>query len=78
MKKAIVIILFIISCGKSTYNYAKIDIKYEKDGKYFFALILDDATGSSDVDSGRVYGDVSVDKTVYLLKQIGDDYCIEE
>ena len=78
MKKAIVIILFIISCGKSTYNCGKIDRKYEKDGKYFFALILDDATGSSDVDSGRVYGDVSVDKSVYLLKLIGDDYCIEE
>lgn len=78
MKKAIVIILFIISCGKSTYNCGKIDRKYEKDGKYFFALILDDATGSSDVDSSRVYGDVSVDKTVYLLKQIGNDYCIEE
>jgi|TARA_B110000305_G_C19382396_1_gene610318 hypothetical protein len=68
----------LISCGSSSYNCGKIDRKFEKDGQYFFALILDDAHGSSDTDSGRIYGDVSVDKTTYLLKKVGDEYCVDE
>ena len=41
----------------------------------FFALILNDASNN---DEGRVYGDVSVEKSIYLLKKVGDDYCIED
>ena len=55
-----------------------IDQKYEKNGEYFFALILSESNGGSNGENGRVYGDVSVDKSVYLIKKIGDDYCVEE
>ncbi|MAU63076.1 MAG: hypothetical protein CMC38_07940 [Flavobacteriaceae bacterium] len=69
------IIFFLCACGGSTYNCGKIDRKYENNGKYFFALILNDASNN---DEGRVYGDVSVEKSIYLLKKVGDDYCIED
>jgi hypothetical protein len=66
------------SCGSSTFNCGTIDSKYEKDGKYYFSLVLS-GTGSGDQgDAGRIYGDVSVEKTVYLLKSVGEEYCIEE
>ena len=63
-----------ISCGGSTYNCGEIDRKYEKDGGYFFALALT----SGNKEGGKVYSDVSVDKTTYLLKKVGDEYCSEE
>ena len=28
------------SCGGSTFNCGTIDSKYEKDGKYYFSLVL--------------------------------------
>ena len=67
----------LISCGSSSYNCGKIDRKFEKDGQYFFALILDESGGDNGKD-GRVYGDISVDKATYDLKKIGDTYCKEE
>ena len=68
----------LFSCGSSTFNCGTIDSKYEKDGKYYLTLVLSD-TGSGDQgDAGRIYGDVSVEKTVYLLKSVGEEYCIEE
>ncbi len=75
MRVLFTIIFFIYACGGSAYSCGTIDRKYEKNGEYFFALILVDA---QDSDDGRVYGDVSVSKTVYQLKNIGDEYCIEE
>tara|TARA_B100001250_G_scaffold24902_1_gene20664 strand:- start:1705 stop:1932 length:228 start_codon:yes stop_codon:yes gene_type:complete len=69
------IIFFIYACGGSEYTCGKIDRKYEKNGQYFFALILRD---SSNNDDGRVYGDVSVEKSVYLLKKVGDEHCIDD
>ena len=57
-----------MTCGE-------IDSKYEKNGEYFFALVL--ASNGGNNESGRIYGDVSVEKSVYLLKDIGDEYCIE-
>jgi|TARA_B110000305_G_C19115949_1_gene482032 hypothetical protein len=71
------IFVVLISCGGSTYNCGEIDRKFEKDGAYFFALILDESGGDNGKD-GRVYGDVSVDKATYDLKKIGDTYCKEE
>tara|TARA_B100000768_G_scaffold43313_1_gene42105 strand:- start:2924 stop:3160 length:237 start_codon:yes stop_codon:yes gene_type:complete len=71
------VFLFFISCGDSAYNCGEIDRKYEEDGAYFFALILDESGGDNGKD-GRVYGDVSVDKATYELKKIGDTYCKEE
>ena len=68
----------LFSCGSSTFNCGTIDSKYEKDGKYYFSLVLS-GTGSGDQgDAGRIYGDVSVEQTVYLLKSVGEEYCIEE
>ena len=62
------VFVFFISCGDSAYNCGEIDRKYEEDGAYFFALILDESGGDNGKD-GRVYGDVSVDKTTYELKK---------
>ena len=74
----LLVFMFLFSCGSSTFNCGTIDSKYEKDGKYYFSLVLS-STGSGDQgDAGRIYGDVSVEKTVYLLKSIGDEHCIEE
>jgi hypothetical protein len=70
--------MFLFSCGSSTFNCGTIDSKYEKDGKYYFSLILSNTGGGGQNDAGRIYGDVSVEKTVYLLKSIGDEHCIEE
>jgi hypothetical protein len=68
----------LFACGSSTFNCGTIDSKYEKDGKYYFSLILSNTGGGDQNDAGRIYGDVSVEKTVYLLKFIGDEHCIEE
>ena len=63
--------LFLLAFFLNTYS------KYEKNGEYFFALVLVQS-GGDDSGGGRIYGDVSVDKTVYLLKEIGDEHCVEE
>ena len=79
MKKLFFIIIFLVySCSDDKYRCGTIDQKYEKNGEYFFALILSESNGGSNGENGRVYGDVSVDKSVYLIKKIGDDYCAEE
>ena len=70
--------MFNFSCGNSTFNCGTIDSKYEKDGKYYFSLVLSSTGGGDQNDAGRIYGDVSVEKTVYLLKSVGDEHCIEE
>ena len=79
MKKLFLLIIFLIfSCGDDKYRCGTIDRKYEKDGEYFFALILSDSNGVGEGEDGRVYGDVSVDESVYLIKKIGDDYCVDQ
>tara|TARA_B100000965_G_scaffold388485_1_gene393061 strand:- start:301 stop:564 length:264 start_codon:yes stop_codon:yes gene_type:complete len=67
----------LIGCDDSRFECGTIERKYEKNGEYFFALVLINS-GGDDSGGGRVYGDVSVDKTVYLLKEIGDEHCVEE
>ena len=64
--------------GSSTFNCGTIDSKYEKDGKYYFSLILSNTGGGDQNDAGRIYGDVFVEKNVYLLKSVGDEHCIIE
>lgn len=80
MKNKFFLLAFILffSCGSSTFNCGTIDSKYEKDGKYYFSLVLSSTGSSSEGDAGRIYGDVSIEKTVYLLKSVGDEHCIEE
>tara|TARA_Y100000758_G_C15759088_1_gene315109 strand:- start:48 stop:257 length:210 start_codon:yes stop_codon:yes gene_type:complete len=68
----------LFSCNDPIDNCGTIDSKYEKDGKYYFSLILKDASTGNNENGGRVYGDVSVSKTVFQLKNIGDNYCILE
>ena len=80
MKKIFLLLafMFLFSCGSSTFNCGTIDSKYEKDGKYYFSLVLSSTGSGNQGDAGRIYGDVSVEQTVYLLKSIGDEHCIEE
>ena len=79
MKKLFLLIIFLVSsCSDDKYRCGTVDRKYEKDGEYFFALILSDSNGVGEGEDGRVYGDVSVDKSVYLIKKIGDDYCVDQ
>lgn len=79
MKKLFLLIIFLVfSCGDDKYRCGTIDRKYEKDGEYFFALILSDSNGVGEGEDGRVYGDVSIDESVYLIKKIGDDYCVDQ
>jgi hypothetical protein len=80
MKNLFFLLTFIslFACGSSTFNCGTIDSKYEKDGKYYFSLILSNTGGGDQNDAGRIYGDVSVEKTVYLLKFVGDKHYIEE
>ena len=77
MKVAFYIISFflIIACNPSNMTCGEIDSKYEKNGEYFFALVL--ASNGGNNEAGRIYGDVSVEKSVYLLKDIGDEYCMK-
>jgi hypothetical protein len=71
--------LFFFSCNGSIDNCGEIDRKYEKNDEYFFALIMHEDNNSSDNDGGgRVYTDVTVSKSDYLSKKIGDQYCIED
>jgi hypothetical protein len=70
--------LFFFSCSGSIDNCGEIDRKYEKNGEYFFALIMHEDNNSSDNDGGgRVYSDVTVSEKDYLSKKIGDQYCVE-
>tara|TARA_B100001057_G_scaffold321064_1_gene321265 strand:- start:717 stop:956 length:240 start_codon:yes stop_codon:yes gene_type:complete len=79
MKKLFLLIIFLVSsCSDDKYRCGTVDRKYEKDGEYFFALILSDSNGVGEGEDGRVYGDVSVDESVYLIKKIGDDYCVDQ
>jgi len=80
MKNLFFLLTFIslYACGSSTFNCGTIDSKYEKDGKYYFSLILSNTGGGDQNDAGRIYGDVFVEKNVYLLKSVGDEHCIEE
>ena len=71
--------LFFFSCSGSIDNCGEIDRKYEKNGQYFFALIMHEDKNSSDNDgSGRVYSDVTVSEKDYLSKKIGDQHCVED
>lgn len=71
--------LFFFSCSGSIDNCGEIDRKYEKNGEYFFALIMHEDNNSSDNDGGgRVYSDVTVSEKDYLSKKIGDQYCVED
>ena len=80
MKNLFFLLAFIslFACRSSTIDCGTIDSKYEKDGKYYFSLILSNTGGGDQIDAGRIYGDVSVEKTVYLLKSVGEEHCIEE
>ena len=71
--------LFFFSCSGSIDNCGEIDRKYEKNGQYFFALIMQENKNSNENDSGgRIYSDVSVSETDYLSKKIGDQHCVED
>ena len=71
--------LFFFSCSGSIDNCGKIDRKYEKNGQYFFALIMQENKNSKDNDGGgRIYSDVTVSEKDYLSKKIGDQYCVED
>ena len=79
MKNFFLLTIFLFfSCGDQKFRCGEIDRKYEKNGEYFFALILSQSNGAGEGENGRVYGDVSVDKSVYLMKNIGDDYCVDD
>ena len=72
MKNLFFLLAFIslFACGSSTFNCGTIDSKYEKDGKYYFSLILSNTGGGDQNDAGRIYGDVFVEKNVYLLNMV--------
>ena len=71
--------LFFFSCSGSIDNCGEIDRKYEKNGQYFFALIMQENKNSNENDGGgRIYSDVSVSETDYLSKKIGDQHCVED
>ena len=57
MKKIFFIIIFLVfGCNDDKYRCGTIDQKYEKNGEYFFALILSESNGGSNGENGRVYG----------------------
>ena len=75
----ILTILFLFNCSSPIDNCGEIDRKYEKNGEYFFALIMHEDKDSNDNSGGgRVYADVLVSKNDYLLKKLGEQYCFED
>jgi len=69
----------LFSCNNSVDSCGEIDRKYEKNGEYFFAMILEENdSNNSNVGGGRIYSDISVTKKVYDLNKPGDFYCVEE
>tara|TARA_Y100000385_G_scaffold41387_1_gene38572 strand:+ start:99 stop:272 length:174 start_codon:yes stop_codon:yes gene_type:complete len=56
-----------------------IESKYISNGKYFFALLIqENQDGGDGYGGGKVYMDAEVNKTTYDLKKTGDEYCIED
>ena len=67
------------SCSNSLEACGKIESKYTLNGKYFFALLIqENQDGGEGYGGGKVYTDAEVNETTYELKKIGEEFCIGE
>ena len=54
MKNFFLLTIFLFfSCGDEKFRCGEIDRKYEKNGEYFFALILSQSNGAGEGENGR-------------------------
>mgnify|MGYP004003554019 FL=1 len=72
-------IFLFVGCSSSLETCGMIESKYISNGKYFFALLVqENQDGGEGYGGGKVYMDAEVNKTTYNLKKRGDEYCIED
>ena len=82
MKKIalLLVIAFTFGCGGSVNDCGEIDAKYIKDGEYFLVINLSNQRPNGDNNDdpgGEILTDAKVSKSVYDLKNIGDEFCFE-
>ena len=82
MKKIalLLVIAFTFGCGVDVNDCGEIDAKYIKDGEYFLVMNLSNQRPNGDNNDdpgGEILADAKVSKSVYDLKNIGDEFCFE-
>ena len=72
-------IFLFFGCSNTLEACGMIKSKYILNGKYFFALLVqENQDGGEGYGGGKVYMDAEVNKTTYDLKKTGDEYCVED
>ena len=81
MKKIVLflIIVFTFACSNLVNDCGEVDAKYIKDGEYFLVINLSNQrpNGDNNDPGGEILADSKVSKSVYDLKNIGDEFCFE-
>ena len=74
------VIAFTFACSDLVNDCGEVDTKYIKDGEYFLVINLSDQRpngNNNDDPGGEILADAKVSKSVYDLKNIGDEFCFE-
>ncbi len=82
MKKIVLflVIAFTFACSDLVNDCGEVDVKYIKDGEYFLVINLSNQRpngNNNDDPGGEILADAKVSKSVYDLKNIGDEFCFE-
>ena len=81
MKKIVLflIISFTFACSDTVNDCGEVEAKYIKDGEYFLVINLSNqrSNGDNNDPGGEILADSKVSKSVYDLKNIGDEFCFE-
>ena len=81
MKKIVLflIIAFTFACSDTVNDCGEVEAKYIKDGEYFLVINLSKQrpNGDNNDPGGEILADSKVSKSVYDLKNIGDEFCFE-
>lgn len=74
------VIAFTFACSDLVNDCGEVDTKYIKDGEYFLVINLSNQRpngNNNDEPGGEILADAKVSKSVYDLKNIGDEFCFE-
>ena len=82
MKKIalLLVIVFTFSCDDLVNDCGEVDAKYINNGEYFLVINLSNQRPNGDNNDdpgGVILADAKVSKSVYDLKNIGDEFCFE-
>ena len=82
MKKIalLLVIVFTFSCDDLVNDCGEVEAKYINNGEYFLVINLSNQRPNGDNNDdpgGEILADAKVSKSVYDLKNIGDEFCFE-